>query len=128
MKNHENEIIGVLQLLNALDEATGAIVPFSMENQRLAESLASQAAVALTNQQLIEGLRRLFESFIELIAGAIDEKSPYTGGHCRRVPELAMMLADAANGCSEARCAIFAWTKRTCTRCASRPGCMTVAR
>jgi HD-GYP domain-containing protein (c-di-GMP phosphodiesterase class II) len=101
MKNHENEIIGVLQLLNALDEATGAIVPFSMENQRLAESLASQAAVALTNQQLIEGLRRLFESFIELIAGAIDEKSPYTGGHCRRVPELAMMLADAANGCSE---------------------------
>jgi HD-GYP domain-containing protein (c-di-GMP phosphodiesterase class II) len=101
MKNHENEIIGVLQLLNAMDGDTGAIVPFSIENQRLAESLASQAAIALTNQQLIEGLRRLFESFIELIAGAIDEKSPYTGGHCRRVPELAMMLADAANGCTD---------------------------
>lgn len=97
MKNHENEIIGVLQLLNAMDPATGTIVSFSAENQRLAESLASQAAVAMTNHNLIEGLKKLFESFIELIAKAIDEKSPYTGGHCRRVPELAMMIAESAN-------------------------------
>ena len=97
MKNHENEIIGVLQLLNAMDADSGGIIPFSRENQQLAESLASQAAVALTNYNLIEGLKRLFESFIELIADAIDEKSPYTGGHCRRVPELAMLLANAAN-------------------------------
>lgn len=96
MKNHEKEIIGVLQLLNAIDGATGEVIPFSTEKQQLAESLASQAAVALTNHNLIEGLKNLFESFIELIADAIDEKSPYTGGHCRRVPELAMMLADAA--------------------------------
>ncbi|HEY3326778.1 MAG TPA: HD domain-containing phosphohydrolase [Novimethylophilus sp.] len=96
MKNHEKEIIGVLQLLNAIDPATGKVIPFSAAHQQLAESLASQAAVALTNHNLIEGLKDLFESFIELIADAIDEKSPYTGGHCRRVPELAMMLADAA--------------------------------
>jgi HD-GYP domain-containing protein (c-di-GMP phosphodiesterase class II) len=96
MKNHENEIIGVLQLLNALDPDSGEVIPFSPAHQQLAESLASQAAVALTNHNLIEGLKNLFESFIELIADAIDEKSPYTGGHCRRVPELAMMLADAA--------------------------------
>lgn len=101
MKNHENEIIGVLQLLNAKDDAAGAIISFSGENQQLAESLASQAAVALTNHNLIEGLKRLFESFIELIADAIDEKSPYTGGHCRRVPELAMMLAKAANAAED---------------------------
>lgn len=97
MKNHENEIIGVLQLINAIDPATGEIIPFSRENQQLVESLASQAAVAMTNQNLIEGLKNLFEAFIELIADAIDEKSPYTGGHCQRVPELTMMLAEAAN-------------------------------
>lgn len=96
MKNHENEIIGVLQLINAIDPVTGEIIAFSPSNQRLVESLASQAAVALTNQTLIEGLKNLFEAFIQLIADAIDEKSPYTGGHCQRVPELTMMLADAA--------------------------------
>ncbi len=96
MKNHENEIIGVLQLLNAQTPGTTDVIPFSAENQQLVESLASQAAVALTNHNLIEGLKALFESFITLIADAIDEKSPYTGGHCRRVPEMAMMLAKSA--------------------------------
>ncbi|OAM51549.1 phosphohydrolase [Methylovorus sp. MM2] len=95
MKNHENEIIGVLQLINAIDPVTHEIIAFSEQNQQLVASLASQAAVALTNHNLIEGLKNLFESFIELIADAIDEKSPYTGGHCRRVPELTMLLADA---------------------------------
>jgi HD-GYP domain-containing protein (c-di-GMP phosphodiesterase class II) len=96
MKNHENEIIGVLQLINAIDPQTNQIIAFSESHQRLVESLASQAAVALTNHNLIDGLKNLFESFIKLIADAIDEKSPYTGGHCQRVPELTMMLADAA--------------------------------
>ena len=64
MRNHENEIIGVLQLLNAKDRITGAITSFSDADQRLAESLASQAAIALTNRQLITQLERLFESFI----------------------------------------------------------------
>ena len=96
MKNHENEIIGVLQLINAIDPLTNEIIAFSESHQRLVESLASQAAVALTNHNLINGLKELFESFIKLIADAIDEKSPYTGGHCQRVPELTMMLAEAA--------------------------------
>lgn len=100
MKNHEGDIIGVLQLINAQDEQTGDIVSFSASSQQLVESLASQAAIALTNRQLIAGLRGLFEAFIRLIAGAIDAKSPYTGGHCRRVPELAMMLAAAVNRAS----------------------------
>lgn len=96
MKNHEDEVIGVLQLINALDVDTQAIIPFSLANQSLVESLASQAAVAMTNHNLIEGLKGLFEAFIELIADAIDQKSPYTGGHCRRVPELTMLLTRAA--------------------------------
>ncbi len=95
MKNHEDEIIGVLQLINARD-ASGAVHPFSGTDQRLAESLASQAAVVLTNRLLISHLENLFESFINLINSAIDDKSPYTGGHCERVPVLTTMLADAA--------------------------------
>jgi HD-GYP domain-containing protein (c-di-GMP phosphodiesterase class II) len=97
MKNHEREIIGVLQLINSMHPDTGFVVPFSHADQRLAESLASQAAIALTNRQLINQLEVLFESFINLINLAIDEKSPYTGGHCQRVPALTMMIAEAVN-------------------------------
>jgi HD-GYP domain-containing protein (c-di-GMP phosphodiesterase class II) len=97
MANHEHEIIGVLQLINAQDPKTGEILPFSNADQRLAESLASQAAIALTNRMLINQLEQLFESFINLINSAIDEKSPYTGGHCQRVPALTMMLGEAAS-------------------------------
>ena len=95
MRNHENEIIGVLQLINAQDQKSGAIIPFSEDDQQLLESLASQAAIALTNRHLIDQLENLFEAFIHLINTAIDEKSSYTGGHCERVPALTMMLADA---------------------------------
>jgi HD-GYP domain-containing protein (c-di-GMP phosphodiesterase class II) len=97
IKNHENEIIGVLQLINAKDPDTGVVQPFSEADQRLAESLASQAAIALTNRLLINHLENLFESFIKVINAAIDDKSPYTGGHCERVPALTMMLAEAVN-------------------------------
>jgi len=97
MKNHENEIIGVLQLLNAKDRTCGGVIAFSSEDQQLAESLASQAAIALTNRLLINHLENLFESFINLINAAIDDKSPYTGGHCERVPALTMMLAEGVN-------------------------------
>jgi len=99
MKNHENEIIGVLQLINAKHPATGEVAAFSDADQHLAESLASQAAIALTNRLLINHLETLFESFISLINAAIDDKSPYTGGHCERVPVLTMMLAEAVNSC-----------------------------
>jgi HD-GYP domain-containing protein (c-di-GMP phosphodiesterase class II) len=97
MKNHENEIIGVLQLLNAKNPASGVVTAFSKEAQQLAESLASQAAIALTNRALISHLENLFESFISLINAAIDDKSPYTAGHCARVPQLTMLLAEAVD-------------------------------
>jgi len=96
MRNHEHEIIGVLQLINAIDRHTGAVVPFSALDQKLVESLSSQAAVTLTNRSLIDAQKALFDSFIQLIADAIDEKSPYTAGHCRRVPVITGMLAEAA--------------------------------
>ncbi len=96
MVNGEGRVIGVLQLLNALDPATNTVVPFPVEHQRIVEALASQAGIALDNQMLIDGQRELLESFIKAIASAIDSKSPHTGGHCERVPILTEMLAAAA--------------------------------
>ena len=93
LKNHENEIIGVMQLINARDK-NGKVVPFDSDMQEQIESLASQGAVALTNKKLVGELKTLFEAFIQLIATAIDKKSEYTGGHCSRVPVITMMLAD----------------------------------
>jgi HD-GYP domain-containing protein (c-di-GMP phosphodiesterase class II) len=107
MKNHEGEIIGVLQLINAVDPRSRKVTPFSSADQSLAESLASQAAIALTNRLLITQLEELFEAFINLINLAIDEKSPYTGGHCQRVPALTMMLAEAADATREGPLASF---------------------
>jgi len=101
MKNHEGDIIGVLQLLNAQHPVTGEVIPFTKHQQRLVESLASQAAVAITNHRLIQDLENLLESFIKLIADAIDEKSPYTGGHCKRVPVIAMELAEEVSKIQE---------------------------
>jgi HD-GYP domain-containing protein (c-di-GMP phosphodiesterase class II) len=112
MKNHEDEIIGVLQLINAKDRVSGEILPFSEADQHLAESLASQAAVALTNRLLINQLEELFESFINLINAAIDDKSPYTGGHCQRVPALTMMLAEAVNGTNIGPLADFSMSEK----------------
>jgi len=112
MKNHEGDIIGVLQLLNATDATTGRVVGFNEEDQRLAESLASQAAIALTNRLLIQQLEVLFESLIELINTAIDDKSPYTGGHCKRVPVLTMMLAESAHSASEGPLAEFRMSEK----------------
>jgi HD-GYP domain-containing protein (c-di-GMP phosphodiesterase class II) len=112
MKDHEGRHIGVLQLLNAKDRATGAICPFSEADLHLAESLASQAAIALTNRLLINRLEELFESFIRLINAAIDDKSPYTSGHCARVPVLTMLLADAVDRCTVGPLRSFAMSER----------------
>jgi HD-GYP domain-containing protein (c-di-GMP phosphodiesterase class II) len=111
MQNHEGEIIGILQLINALDPEQH-VKAFTTADQRLAESLASQAAIALTNRQLVEQLEELFEAFIKLINLAIDEKSPYTGGHCQRVPELTMMLAEAVNATTTGPLADFKLTDK----------------
>ena len=101
LKNHEDKVTGVLQLINATDPESGEVVPFPAELQPIIEALASQAAVAIDNQGLLDGQRILLESFIRLIAGAIDKKSPYTGAHCQRVPVISEMLAKAACAASE---------------------------
>jgi HD-GYP domain-containing protein (c-di-GMP phosphodiesterase class II) len=107
LKNRDGDVIGVLQLLNAQDRETGAVIPFALGIQPFVEALASQAAVALDNEQLLNAQRVLLDSVIRLIASAIDAKSPYTGGHCQRVPELTRMLAEAACRSTDAPFADF---------------------
>ena len=109
LKNHESEIIGVMQLINAKNDK-GEVISFSPEMQEQVESLASQGAVALTNKRLVEELKTLFEAFIKLIATAIDKKSEYTGGHCERVPVITMMLADAVAKVEKGRYKDFSMT------------------
>ncbi len=102
MHNSQGSVIGVLQLINARDDETGQVVPFHPELQRTVIALAAQAGIALDNQELLQGQRTLLDAFIRLLAEAIDAKSPYTGGHCERVPVLAEMfirsLCDAKQG------------------------------
>ncbi len=99
--NHEDEVIAVMQLINPLDPETGEVRSFTDEDQKLAQSLASQAGVALTNQRLITALTELFESLIKVLAEAIDEKSPVTGNHGKRVPVITEMLAEAVDRASD---------------------------
>ena len=107
LKSHEDQVIGVLQLINATDPASGKVRAFSDADQHLAESLASQAAIALSNRLLVAQTEDLFESFIALINLAIDEKSPYTSGHSQRMQALTMMLAEAAAASGEGELATF---------------------
>lgn len=111
MCNQDGDVIGVLQLLNAQKPGSTEVTTFSKADQQLVESLASQAAIALSNRLLMKQLEDLFESFIGLINLAIDEKSPYTGGHCQRVPALTMMLADATARHQEGPLAAFSMTE-----------------
>ncbi|MFZ6768750.1 GAF and HD-GYP domain-containing protein [Undibacterium sp. Di26W] len=112
MHDHEGELIGVLQLINATDPETGEPCLFTETDQRFIEALASQAAIALTNQQLISQLENLFVSLVHLINIGIDEKSPHTGRHCQHVPELTMMLASAVHETRSGPLAHFVMTDK----------------
>ena len=96
MRNHEDDIIGVLQLINAQD-AQGDTIPFSADYEDMIISLASQAAVGITNARLIHDLEALFDAFIQSIASAIEEKTAYTAGHVSRVADLTLRIAEEIN-------------------------------
>lgn len=97
MHDHEDRTVAVLQLLNKRSSKSAEPSIFSETDRHIAESLASQAAVAMTNQRLIADMKGLFDSLTRVIATAIDAKSAHTGAHCRRVPEATLMLAEATN-------------------------------
>jgi HD-GYP domain-containing protein (c-di-GMP phosphodiesterase class II) len=101
LRNHENDVIGVLQLLNATNPISNEVIAFSQDYENLSESLASQAAVSITNAKLIANMTELFEAFVKVMATAIDEKSPVTGGHIRRVAELTLTMAEVIHDLDE---------------------------
>ncbi|MGR6874061.1 HD domain-containing phosphohydrolase [Pseudomonas sp. HK3] len=94
--NHQQEVIGVLQLINARPPDSEKIIPFSDRYIPLLKGLALYAAIALNNQILVQDLKNLLDAFVKTIAKAIDAKSPHTSGHCQRVPLLMELIADAA--------------------------------
>lgn len=96
MKNHENEVIGVLQLINKQDQFAN-IMEFTIDDEKLILSLASQAAVIVCNAKLTHGLEELLDSFIKSIADSISKKSKHTAGHINRVAALTKMIAQEIN-------------------------------
>ncbi|MDE2585383.1 MAG: HD domain-containing protein, partial [Betaproteobacteria bacterium] len=102
LKNREQEVVGVLALF--LPGSAEAPEP---ERISFIEALSGASAVAIENQRLLQAQKALLESFIQLVASAIDAKSPYTGGHCQRVPVLTKMLARAACDTREGPYAAF---------------------
>ncbi|XPF95515.1 HD-GYP domain-containing protein [Colwellia sp. RE-S-Sl-9] len=100
LKDHIGDIIGAIQIINAQennDQGQPVTVEFTPEVEEQILSFASLGAIALTNKALIKNMEELFESFAQTIAAVIDEKSPHTGGHCKRVPELTLLIADAVH-------------------------------
>ncbi|WP_339510328.1 HD domain-containing phosphohydrolase [Pseudomonas sp. RL_15y_Pfl2_60] len=96
LHNRQGDTVGVLVLLHK-DSGTEADIPFqSPARVAFVEAVSGVAALCIESQRLLDRQRQLLDAFIQLIAGAIDAKSPYTGGHCQRVPEITMMLAKAA--------------------------------
>lgn len=93
--NHEDEVMGVLQLINKMDNHK--IVDFNKSDEKIIKSLASQAAMSLTNTQLILSLEEFLNAFVSTIAKAIDAKSPYTTDHIGKVEKIALLLAKAIN-------------------------------
>lgn len=93
LSNHENDVIGVLQLINKKHPQTGTITTFNAEDEELALSLASQAAIAMTNTVLIQDLETLLEAFLKSIIVAMSKKSPHTAGHIKRMVKLSTLFA-----------------------------------
>ncbi len=101
LRDHQDQIIGVIQLLNSIHPGTGEVIDFAGHEVAIVASLASQAAIAVTNRKLILDLEDLLEAIIRMVATAIDEKSSYTAGHVQRVMELTEELASQVNLCQD---------------------------
>ena len=112
MQDTEGEVLGILQLLNRLDEDSGAPGVFSTDDRNLAQSLAGQAAVAVKNAQLRQEIEQLFEGFVAASVLAIESRDPVTSGHSGRVADLTVGLAEAVNATPDGVYGALAFTDR----------------
>ena len=96
MRNREGEKLGVLQLINAMDE-DGTVCPFPQDMALVLESLASQAAITIQNVRYIQDIKELFQSFVRVMSSAIDERSPYNGSHTRHMAAYGNRFLDYLN-------------------------------
>ncbi|WP_216900827.1 HD family phosphohydrolase [Synechococcus sp. CCY 9618] len=119
LRTFTGDVVGVMQLINRKREASSLLTPetaaslvrpFDAADEQLIEALASLAAVSVERTKALEGQQRQIDSMIGLLAGAIDARSPHTGRHCSRVPELALLLAAAAEAAEEGPLAAFRFT------------------
>lgn len=101
LRDHEDNVIGVLQMINKLQKEK--IVSFDYNDEYILLSLGNLAATSLTKDILIYGFQELLESLIKTIGIAIDNKSQYTGGHVRRVAKIAMHIAKEVNASNEGK-------------------------
>ena len=109
LADQKGEIVGLLQLVNARS-VEGEVAAFDPEVVPAIEAVASDAAVALDLRRMLQAQKDLLDAIIHMVAGAIDAKSPYTHGHCQRVPEIAKALAEAAHTATEGPFAGFELT------------------
>jgi HD-GYP domain-containing protein (c-di-GMP phosphodiesterase class II) len=110
MQDTEGQVLGILQLLNRLDEEGGGV--FSAEDQGLAQSLAGQAAVAVKNAQLRQEIEVLFEGFVAASVTAIEARDPVTSGHSGRVAALTVGLAEVVNATPNGAYGNLSFTER----------------
>jgi HD-GYP domain-containing protein (c-di-GMP phosphodiesterase class II) len=111
MRNQKDEVVGVVQLINAkrdfdvkltsLSLVVQQVVPFTERQQEIVASLASQAAVAVENSQLYEAIQKLFEGFVKASVTAIEARDPTTSGHSFRVANLTVALAETVDRSEE---------------------------
>lgn len=96
MTDAEEELVGVLQLMNAKDKS-GNVIPFTEDAEFVLRSMGSQAAVSISNMKYLEEIRKQLRSFVSAFATAVDERTPYNGTHTRKVAVYALILAEYIN-------------------------------
>jgi HD-GYP domain-containing protein (c-di-GMP phosphodiesterase class II) len=111
MRDHQDEVIGIVQLINKKRDQTAVlkpvkavdeeVIPFTSVDEELVGSLASQAAVAFLNAKLLQDIRNLFEEFVTAAVTAIEKRDPTTSGHSERVAVLTVHLAEEVDGVSD---------------------------